>query len=237
MTITLKQFKKFATDNDIFWYYNKPAWRTTPFDVDSKEWQKYNKEQLDEIRKNYLDNTSRDFFKPFKGAQPDYLTELNKLPKDIKKTWLEGDWHTNEPKSFASKMVKMQDGVNLHNRKKREETMKVNLEIAKICHQVNRDYCIENRLFAGPKWDETSTNIQESVISGVAEVIADPKVTAAEMHDKWLEYKASEGWKFDKVLNVKKKLHPNMVPFNKLSKVEQEKDRLFIRTVKREMKK
>ncbi|NHZ86128.1 MAG: hypothetical protein GWP19_09630, partial [Planctomycetia bacterium] len=60
---------------------------------------------------------------------------------------------------------------------KREETMKVNVEIAKLCNQVNRDYCINEQLVAPAKWDELPLIVQESIIAGVAEVIADPKIT------------------------------------------------------------
>ena len=119
----------------------------------------------------------------------------------------------------------------------REETMKVNLEIAKLCHEANRQYCIDNQLKAGAVWDETPLHIQESIVAGVAEVIADPKVTPAESHQKWVDYKTKQGWKFDKVLNVGKKLHPNLVPFKKLSKDEQIKDKIFIGTVLKEIKK
>ncbi|NHZ85225.1 MAG: hypothetical protein GWP19_05020 [Planctomycetia bacterium] len=123
------------------------------------------------------------------------------------------------------------------NKQKREETMKVNVEIAKICNQVNRDYCIRNRLAAPAKWDDQPLNIQESIIAGVAEVIADPKITPKESHQNWLDYKEKDGWIYGKVKDFKAKLHPNMVPFKKLPELEKRKDALFIQTVKREMKK
>ena len=36
-TITLKQFIKFAKDNDILWYYNKPIWNPKPTTVKPEE--------------------------------------------------------------------------------------------------------------------------------------------------------------------------------------------------------
>ncbi len=119
---------------------------------------------------------------------------------------------------------------------KKEETMKINLEIAKICHQVNRDYCINEQLEAPPEWDDLPANIQESIVSGVAEVIADPKITPTQIHQMWCDYKEKEGWKYALNKDLKLKTHPNLVPFDKLPKLEKEKDRLFIRTVKQEMK-
>ncbi len=115
--------------------------------------------------------------------------------------------------------------------------MKVNVEIAKICHEANRQYCMNNRLSVNPKWDELPEPMQESIVAGVAEVIADPKVTPTEMHEKWCDFKTEQGWKYALNFDAKLKTHPNLVPFKKMSKVEQTKDYLFIRTVKAEMKK
>ena len=51
MTITLEEFKKFADENDIWWFYNKPLWRI----IRGNSGRCYTKEQIDEIRKNYKD--------------------------------------------------------------------------------------------------------------------------------------------------------------------------------------
>ena len=127
--------------------------------------------------------------------------------------------------------------VFFDNQKTKEVQMKVNIEIAKICHQVNRDYCIDEQLVAPPKWDELPLKIQESIVSGVAQVIANPKITPTEIHQKWVDYKEAEGWKPGEVKDFKLKLHPNLVPFKDLPSLEKRKDVIFIRTVKREMKK
>ena len=124
----------------------------------------------------------------------------------------------------------------LNNRKKRKQ-MKINLEIAKICHQVNRDYCINEQLEAPPKWDDLPEYVQESIVAGVAEVIADPKVTPTQIHQMWCDYKEKEGWKYALNKDLELKTHPNLVPFKDLDDLEKRKDVLFIRTVKREMKK
>ena len=78
---------------------------------------------------------------------------------------------------------------------------------------------------------------KRGVISGVAEVIADPKITPKEMHHRWLMSKEEDGWKYGETIDYEEKLHPNMVKFKKLSKVEQGKDQLFIDTVLEELKK
>lgn len=121
--------------------------------------------------------------------------------------------------------------------KQREETMKSNIGIAKVCHEANRQYCIDNKLPTQALWNELPVTQQNSIIHGVRQVVADRKMTATKMHETWMEYKASEGWKYADKLDAAKRLHPNMVPFNKLPKVERAKDMLFIKTVKAELKK
>jgi hypothetical protein len=162
--ITLKQFKKFADDNDILWYYNTKEKSKTPI-----------------------------------------VDMINNV-------------------------------TNFYNQKK-EDRMKVNVEIAKLCHEANRQYCIDNQLTTNPVWDDCDAALQESIVSGVAEVINDPKTTPAEMHQNWIDYKEEQGWKYALNYDLKLKTHPNLVPFNKLPKFEQAKDKLFIKTVKEEMKK
>ncbi len=197
--ITLEQFKKFADDNDILWYYNKPRWRGV----------RYSHLIVDEFRKSQSE---------LLGCK-DLIIE-----------------HCVEPMSFCDRMVKMQRHVNLHNKKKREK-MKINLEIAKICHATNQAYCEKSKLEGAPVWDELPLDVQESIVAGVAEVIADPKVTPTQIHQMWCNYKEKEGWKYALNKDLKLKTHPNLVPFKDLPDLEKRKDVLFIRTVRREMKK
>ena len=196
MTITLKQFKKFAIDNDIFWYYNKPKWRdltrgtSNPISLLKEAW-------LDEMRKIYKDG------------------ELDALLY-----WMShGNWHK----------------AIFEEQQKKEIQMKVNVEIAKICHEANRQYCIDNQLKTHAKWDKLPDEMQESVVAGVAKIVGDPKITAEEMHEAWVDYKAEEGWIYGDEIDAKYKTHPNMLKWKKLSKVERGKDKLFLATVKREM--
>ncbi len=124
---------------------------------------------------------------------------------------------------------------NIFNNQQKEGKMKVNLEIAKICHEANREYCIDNQLRTHAKWDELPNELQESIIAGVAKIIENPKITAEEMHEAWMEYKAEEGWIYGEEIDVPGKTHPNMAVWKKLSKVERGKDKLFLYIVKREM--
>ena len=119
---------------------------------------------------------------------------------------------------------------------KKEENMKSNIGIARVCHEANRQYCIDNQLKTQAEWDELPDDLQNSVVAGVAKIINDPQITAEEMHEAWMEYKAEEGWIYGDEVDVPGKEHPNMLKWKKLSKVERGKDKLFLATVKREMK-
>ena len=120
--------------------------------------------------------------------------------------------------------------------KNKEEKMKVNIEIAKIAHQANRDYCIKNQLVTPPKWDDLPEDIQTSIVAGVELVVSSPKITPGMLHQSWVDYKVKEGWKLGKEKDFDRKIHPNLVPYKKLPKVEQEKDRLFLRIVRGQIK-
>lgn len=157
-----------------------------------------------------------------------FIEDPDVLPEDIEKMNFRTTGRTNLTTRLVHKFFIT---------KQKGKKMKVNLEIAKICHEANRQYCIDNQLLTQAKWDELDPSMQESIVSGVAEVVADKKVTPAEMHQKWVDYKTKQGWKYALNFDAKLKTHPNLVPFSKLSKEEQAKDKLFIKTVKAEMKK
>ena len=116
----------------------------------------------------------------------------------------------------------------------KEGKMKVNVEIAKICHEANRQYCKTNNLTEMGKWEDYPKEFQDFWINEV--IITNHKTSAKEVWQRWFDNKSKEGWKYAKKMDVKNKLHPNMVPWEKLSEVERGKYNLFLATVRREMK-
>ena len=156
-----------------------------------------------------------------------FFDEVDVLPEDIEKM----NFRTTGKTDLMTRLVH-----KFFNNQKKEGKMKVNVEIAKICHEANRQYCIENQLKTQAKWDELPDDLQESIIVGVAKVIENPRIGAEESHQNWLDYKEAEGWTYGDEIDVAAKEHPNMVEWKKLSKVECGKDKLFLATVKREMK-
>lgn len=100
-------------------------------------------------------------------------------------------------------------------------------DIAKICHEVNREFCFYLGDLSQVAWDEAPVWQKESAINGVKFALANPHVTPEELHDEWMSCKAADGWVYGPVKNAESKTHPCMVPYNELPPAQHEKDRLF----------
>ena len=50
-------------------------------------------------------------------------------------------------------------------------------------------------------------------------------------HQRWFGLKLADGWKYADQLDKLNKLHPDLVPWDQLSEVAQEKDRAFVRAI------
>lgn len=112
-------------------------------------------------------------------------------------------------------------------------------EIAITCHNANRAHCKAINDPISPDWSQLPVEIRESVINGVEFVLnglaAGEKVTAEDSHQNWLHTMVDNGWSVGSKKDPVKKQHPNMVPFDELSPDQQEKDILFIKTIKQKL--
>lgn len=104
--------------------------------------------------------------------------------------------------------------------------------IAKICHVANRAWCQENGDASQPIWECASGEARQSAISGV-QAILDLTVTSPEQsHENWVAQKIKDGWKYGEKKNEHKREHPCIVPYRKLSALQQQKDYLFFAIVR-----
>ena len=55
-----------------------------------------------------------------------------------------------------------------------------------------------------------------------------PPTTPEAEHDSWMRAYEEMGWRFGLVRDPVRKTHPDMVPFNELGLLEQEKDAVFL---------
>ncbi len=100
--------------------------------------------------------------------------------------------------------------------------------IAKLCHEVNRQFCAGvTQDFSHKPWDDAPAWQRQSVYSGVVHYLENPGLTPEQSHQAWLDYKVADGWTFGNTKNAAAKTHPNLVPFAQLHIHERAKDALF----------
>ena len=104
-------------------------------------------------------------------------------------------------------------------------------DIARVCHEANRAYCVSLGDNSQPDWPTAPDWQKISAIKGVEFHLVylsngiEPKPSAS--HDSWLAQKHSEGWKYGPVKDADKKEHPCFVPYEKLPVEQRIKDYIF----------
>lgn len=79
---------------------------------------------------------------------------------------------------------------------------------------------------------EISEERLESLINGTRFALDNPGVSAEDNHNNWVKCKQEQGYVYGKELSVGNKIHPSLIPFDKLPKVEQDKDVMDLLMVK-----
>lgn len=102
-----------------------------------------------------------------------------------------------------------------------------NEQIARIAHEVNREWCAFNGDQSQPTWDNAPDWQRNSAINGVAFHRENPSAGDSASHDSWMAEKVADGWVYGDVKDPEAKTHPCIVPFEQLPREQQFKDRLF----------
>lgn len=100
-------------------------------------------------------------------------------------------------------------------------------QIARVCHEVNREYCMSINDFSQLTWEKAPNWQKESAIQGVKFHLENPEAGPDASHISWVAQKIADGWKYGKEKNAEKKEHPCIVPFDELPKEQQAKDFIF----------
>ncbi len=106
------------------------------------------------------------------------------------------------------------------------------IEIAEVCHEVNRGICFAMGDLSQQSWAQAPEWQRKSAIAGVKFAIDNPEAPDSAQHDAWCKDKVANGWVFGPVKDSGKKTHPCLVPFEQLPKMQQLKDVLFKTVVK-----
>jgi hypothetical protein len=101
---------------------------------------------------------------------------------------------------------------------------------AEAAHEMNRIYCEAHGDLSQPAWKDAPDWQRSSAINGVAGALAGN--TPEQSHESWLAEKYATGWKYGPVKDPEKKEHPRFVSYAELPPAQQQKDHLFLATVK-----
>jgi len=99
--------------------------------------------------------------------------------------------------------------------------------IAKVCHEVNRAYCLALGDTSQVPWEDAPDWQRNSAMHGVEEIMENPDLPASSSHEGWLKEKYDTGWKYGRVKNADTKEHPCCVPFEELPADQKAKDYIF----------
>jgi hypothetical protein len=100
-------------------------------------------------------------------------------------------------------------------------------QIARVCHEANRSYCVTQGDNSQLAWEDAAEWQRKSAITGVQYVLDNPNANSADQHQCWLDEKIKDGWVYGLVKDAERKLHPCIVPYNELPEFQQKKDALF----------
>lgn len=103
------------------------------------------------------------------------------------------------------------------------------LTIAKVCHEVNREWCAYNGDMSQPSWEDAPEWQRDSAFNGVKFHAENPDAGDSASHDSWMREKVEAGWVHGSIKdpNIVPPTHPCIVPFEELPRDQQFKDRLF----------
>ena len=99
--------------------------------------------------------------------------------------------------------------------------------VARIAHEVNREYCLSIGDDSQVPYDEAPDWQKQSARDGVAFVRDSPDAPASAVHDSWLRAKDADGWVYGEVKDAELKTHPCIVPYHELPEEQRFKDALF----------
>ena len=101
------------------------------------------------------------------------------------------------------------------------------VDIARVCHEVNRAYCAAYGDHSQPTWEAAPPWQRDSALLGVKLHVTNPDAGPEASHASWMAQKVAEGWVYGAYKDPENKRHPCLVPFGKLPVEQQAKDFIF----------
>jgi len=100
-------------------------------------------------------------------------------------------------------------------------------EIAWVCHEANRTYCLTQNDASQLPWDQAPNWQRMSAIQGVQFRQSHPDAPLSAQHESWYKQKDAEGWVYGEVKDADRKTHPCFLPYDQLPAWQRRKDALF----------
>lgn len=101
------------------------------------------------------------------------------------------------------------------------------VDIARVCHEVNRAYCAALGDASQPPWEDAPQWQRDSALAGVKLHLENPDAGPQASHESWMKEKLAAGWAYGEKKDASKKTHPCILPFSELGTAQQAKDYIF----------
>jgi len=105
-------------------------------------------------------------------------------------------------------------------------------KIAEVCHEVNRAYCEAIGDSLQRHWSSAEGEEHQSKLIAGVEYALSADRTPVEMHQVWFDNMVDAGWNYGEKMDMEKKTHPCMLPYDELSLEQRVKDHLFLAIVR-----
>ena len=105
--------------------------------------------------------------------------------------------------------------------------------LAETVHEANRALCESDGDTSQTPWAQTSEDNKQTSREGVTRILSNPLLSAADIHQEWVDGKKAKGWKHGDKKCDKAKTHPSMVTYDKLPQIEKHKDQMFREVVQK----
>jgi hypothetical protein len=78
-------------------------------------------------------------------------------------------------------------------------------------------------------WRDREKSFRQQFLKVIHQQCGLNRLTSPEqLHDKWVQEYVRMGWKYGENYDREKKIHPDIVPYNELNKLERDKDEVFV---------
>ena len=78
-------------------------------------------------------------------------------------------------------------------------------------------------------WNEREQSFKDQFLKVIEHQCGEQRsFSPEELHGSWMQSYFTMGWKYGEKYSRKEKIHPDLVPYSQLGKLEQDKDAVFV---------